>query len=203
MDILQEMIAIDAIKINLAQPFIWTSGIHAPIYCDNRKTIGHYALRHAIAKQLSEKITEKYPDVEIIGGMATAGIPHATSVADLLQLPLVYFRSKPKGHGMASAIEGDFEAGKKIVLIEDLISTGGSVLKGVTYAQAADLNVLGVISIFNYELQVAQEQFTQAAVRYESLYTFTDLSKKISLNEKEQAFIEKWKENPKNEKIWQ
>lgn len=200
--VIKGLVDIKAISINTKNPFIWASGIKAPIYCDNRKSIGHYELRATIAKGLTEVIQAKFPTVEIIGGTATAGIPHATSVADRLQLPMVYFRSKPKDHGTNSVIEGDFITGQKIVIVEDLISTGGSVLKCVDYAKEAGFEVLGVVSIFNYELKAAVDNFIAASVAVESLAGFTELYKALNLPKEEADFVDLWRANPKDSSIW-
>ena len=201
--VIQGLIDIKAISINLETPFIWASGIKSPIYCDNRKSIGHYELRSTIAQGLSEAIKTNYPDVELIGGTATAGIPHATSVADNMQLPLVYFRSKPKDHGTGSVIEGDYQKSQKIVIIEDLISTGGSVLQCVDYAKAAGLEVLGVVAIFSYELEVAVKNFATANISITSLTGFNDLYEVLNLETSAREFINLWRKNVKDSSIWE
>jgi len=201
--VIQGLIDIKAISINLETPFIWASGIKSPIYCDNRKSIGHYELRSTIAQGLSEAIKTNYPDVELIGGTATAGIPHATSVADNMQLPLVYFRSKPKDHGTGSVIEGDYQKSQKIVIIEDLISTGGSVLQCVDYAKAAGLEVLGVVAIFSYELEVAVKNFAAANISITSLTGFNDLYEVLNLETSARGFINLWRKNVKDSSIWE
>ena len=200
--VIKGLVEIKAISINTENPFIWASGIKAPIYCDNRKSIGHYALRSTIAKGLAALIEEKFADVEIIGGTATAGIPHATSVADILQLPMVYFRSKPKDHGTNSLVEGDYTKGQKIVIIEDLISTGGSVLKCVENAREIGFEVLGVVSIFNYELKAAVDNFAAANVEVASLAGFSELYKELDLPKAESDFVDLWRVNPKDGSIW-
>jgi len=202
MNIVQGLLDIGAIRINIEEPFIWTSGIRSPIYCDNRKSLGHYALRHSIACKLTEIIKDKFPQAELIGGTATAGIPHATSVADIMELPLVYFRSKPKEHGTASAIEGDYAKGAKIVIIEDLISTGGSVLKAVDYAREAGLEVLGVVAIFNYLLKKGMDNFEKAGITLYSAASFTDMEQVLQLNASQAEFLAKWRQNPSDDTIW-
>ncbi|MGL5042884.1 MAG: orotate phosphoribosyltransferase [Culicoidibacterales bacterium] len=200
--VIKGLVDIKAISINIQTPFIWASGIKSPIYCDNRKSIGHYQLRHDIAKGLVDLITEHYPTVDIIGGTATAGIPHATSVADILKLPMVYFRSKPKAHGTGSVIEGDYQKGQKIVIVEDLISTGGSVLSCVNYALEAGFIVLGVVSIFSYELAQATENFKKAAIETQSIAGFANLYQVLNLSQDHRDFIDKWRENPRENSIW-
>lgn len=200
--IVKGLIDIKAISLNLETPFIWASGIHSPIYCDNRKTLGHYELRSSIAKALTELISSLYPNVDVIGGTATAGIPHATSIADSLQLPLVYFRSKAKDHGTQGKIEGDYTQGQSVVIVEDLISTGGSVLDSVQTARDAGMNVLGVVSIFNYELKSAVDNFNEADIETHSLLTFTDLGKQLELNQSQNDFIAAWRKDPYDSSIW-
>lgn len=200
--IMDGLVDIKAVSLNLEKPFIWASGILSPIYCDNRKTLGHPRLRKAIASKLSQLIVENYPEVEVIGGTATAGIPHATSVADSLNLPLVYFRSHAKDHGKQSQIEGDYQPGSSLVIIEDLISTGGSVLKCVETAREAGFNVLGVVCIFNYELQSAIENFDQAAIPFHSVIQFDDLYEHLNLSENEREFVDRWRMDPTDVTLW-
>lgn len=201
--VIQGLVDIKAISINTETPFVWASGIKSPIYCDNRKSLGHYELRHNIAVGLTDIIKEKYPTVEIIGGTATAGIPHGTSVADALQLPFVYFRSKPKDHGTGSVIEGDYTKGQKIVIIEDLISTGGSVLSCVQYAREAGFDVLGVVAIFSYELTAAVENFKAADLDIQTIAGFSELYQVLDLDDEKRTFINTWRENPKDGTIWE
>lgn len=200
--IIQELINIKAVSLNFETPFIWASGIHAPIYCDNRKTLGHPTLRKAIAASLTILIQENYPEVEIIGGTATAGIPHATSIADTMDLPLIYFRSKAKDHGTKGKIEGDYQPGQKVVIVEDLISTGGSVLESVVCAQEAGMVVLGVVSIFNYQLQSAVDNFARSQVSWHSLLGFEDLFECLNISQEGETFIQKWRANPYDVTIW-
>lgn len=200
--IIEGLIDIKAVSLNFETPYIWASGIHAPIYCDNRKTLGHFTLRASISKALTDLIKVNYPNVQIIGGTATAGIPHATSVADRLQLPLVYFRSKAKDHGTKGKIEGDFKKGQSVVIIEDLISTGGSVIDSVNTAREAGLEVLGVVSIFNYQLDFAVNNFKTENISWHSLLGFEDLIKQLNLGAGEVAFIESWRKNPYDTSIW-
>ncbi|MDR1827402.1 MAG: orotate phosphoribosyltransferase, partial [Methylobacteriaceae bacterium] len=193
MDIIKGLLNIGAIRVNIDKPFVWTSGIKSPIYCDNRKSLGHYDLRHAIAVKLAELIKERFPGVEIIGGTATAGIPHATSVADILRLPLVYFRSKAKEHGTTSVIEGDYTKGAKIVIIEDLISTGGSVLRCAGHARDAGLEVTGVAAIFDYQLKAGRDNFADAKIPLEVVTDFADLEKELNLSPEQAEFLAKWR----------
>lgn len=200
--IVQGLLEIKAVSLNFETPFIWASGIHSPIYCDNRKTLGHFTLRASISKSLTDMIKLHYPNVDIIGGTATAGIPHATSIADRLQLPLVYFRSKAKDHGTKGKIEGDYKPGQSVVIVEDLISTGGSVIDSVLTAREAGLEVLGVVSIFNYQLKNAVDNFEMHKIKWHSLLGFDDLISYLKLSPQNILFLEKWRANPTDITLW-
>lgn len=171
----KSLLDIAAIKLQPNDPFTWASGIKSPIYTDNRKTISFPDARRIIIDGLAALIKEQYPNVEVIGGVATAGIPHAAWIAEKLDLPMIYVRSKPKDHGTGKQIEGVLAAGQKVVLIDDLISTGGSVLGAVKATQAAGGEVLGVAAIFSYELPAATINFAQAATPFSSLTNFSSL----------------------------
>ncbi|WP_407124050.1 orotate phosphoribosyltransferase [Weissella paramesenteroides] len=171
----KSLLDIAAIKLQPNDPFTWASGIKSPIYTDNRKTISFPDARRIIIDGLAALIKEQYSNVEVIGGVATAGIPHAAWVAEKLDLPMIYVRSKPKDHGTGKQIEGVLAAGQKVVLIDDLISTGGSVLGAVKATQAAGGEVLGVAAIFSYELPAATINFAQAATPFSSLTNFSSL----------------------------
>lgn len=171
----KSLLDIAAIKLQPNDPFTWASGIKSPIYTDNRKTISFPDARRIIIDGLAALIKEQYPNVEVIGGVATAGIPHAAWVAEKLDLPMIYVRSKPKDHGTGKQIEGVLAAGQKVVLIDDLISTGSSVLGAVKATQAAGGEVLGVAAIFSYELPAATMNFAQAATPFSSLTNFSSL----------------------------
>ena len=150
--IAEQLLSIDAVSLNPTDPFTWASGMKSPIYCDNRITMSYPAVRREIALGLAKMITTHYPEVEVIAGTATAGIPHAAWVAELLDLPMVYIRSKAKDHGKGNQIEGRISDNQKMVVIEDLISTGGSVIEAAQAAASEGANILGVAAIFNYEL---------------------------------------------------
>ncbi|MFV0556874.1 MAG: orotate phosphoribosyltransferase [Lactovum sp.] len=188
-DIIKGLLDLGAVKIQVKNPFTWTSGIKSPIYCDNRLTIGNVKLRKEIAQALSNLIKNHFPELELVGACATAGIPHGTSVADLLDLDLIYFRSQAKGHGTNSCIEGYFEAGKKIVIVEDLISTGKSILKAIQEAKKVGLEVLGVVSIFSYGLDKAEKSLADEGTSYQSLITINDLLKNSTLSEENKQEI--------------
>lgn len=174
-EIAKDLLKIQAVKLSPNEPFTWASGIKSPIYCDNRLTISYPKIRTAIAKGIAELISERYPKVEVIAGTATAGIPHAAWIAAELDLPLVYVRSKPKDHGRGKQIEGVLHPGAKTVVIDDLLSTGGSVLKAVKAAQNEGADVLGVGAIFSYQLQAIVDNFRQADLSYFTLTNYSEL----------------------------
>lgn len=174
-EIAEKLLTINAVALKPNEPFTWTSGLRSPIYCDNRLTLSYPEVRKEIAQGLQSIILEKYPAAEVIAGTATAGIPHAAWVSDLLNLPMCYVRSKAKGHGKGNQIEGKVEKGQKVVVVEDLISTGGSVITAVQALREAGCEVLGVVSIFTYGLEKGKEAFEQEDIQSESLTDFTNL----------------------------
>ncbi|WP_038032548.1 orotate phosphoribosyltransferase [Thermonema rossianum] len=169
--IAEELLRIGAVKIRPHEPFRWSSGWLSPIYCDNRLTLSYPSLRSEIKEGLVKLIREHFAQAEGIAGVATAGIPQGALVADALNLPFCYVRSKPKEHGMGNQIEGRFDEGQAIVVVEDLISTGGSSLQAVEALRAAGAQVLGVVAVVTYGFEHAREAFEQAKVPY---YTLTD-----------------------------
>ncbi len=156
-EIAQELMAIGAIKLQPENPFTWASGWQSPIYCDNRLSLSFPRLRTKIKESLAKLIQQRFPNVEVIAGVATAGIPQGALVAETLDLPMIYVRSKSKGHGLGNQIEGKFSAGQKVVVIEDLVSTGGSSLKAVEALRSAGAEIEGMVSIFTYDFLVARE----------------------------------------------
>ena len=168
----KELLAIQAVALRPNDYFTWTSGIKSPIYCDNRITMSYPSIRREIAAGMVEVIKEKYPAVEVVAGTATAGIPHAAWVSELLDLPMIYVRDSAKKHGKTNQIEGRVLEGQKIVIIEDLISTGLSSLKVAKALREAGAEVLGVVAIFSYELKKAHEAFSQAEVEYVTLTNY-------------------------------
>ena len=168
----KELLAIEAVALRPNNYFTWTSGIKSPIYCDNRITMSYPSIRKEIAAGMVEVIKEKYPAVEVIAGTATAGIPHAAWVSELLDLPMIYVRDSAKKHGKTNQIEGRVLEGQKVVIIEDLISTGLSSLKVAKALREAGAEVLGVVAIFSYELKKAHEAFSQAEVEYVTLTNY-------------------------------
>lgn len=168
----KELLAIEAVALRPNNYFTWTSGIKSPIYCDNRITMSYPSIRREIAAGMVEVIKEKYPAVEVVAGTATAGIPHAAWVSELLDLPMIYVRDSAKKHGKTNQIEGRVLEGQKVVIIEDLISTGLSSLKVAKALREAGAEVLGVVAIFSYELKKAHEAFSQTEVEYVTLTNY-------------------------------
>lgn len=185
-NIAQSLLEIKAVTLSPEDPYTWSSGIKSPIYCDNRVTLAYPEIRENIYQGLIQVIKEHAQDVEIISGTATAGIPHAAFVADQLKLPMSYVRSKSKGHGKGNQIEGALSKGKKVVVIEDLISTGGSSINAVEALIEDGAEVLGVFAIFTYGINKAEEAFKEINVPF---YTLSNYDELISVAEKE-GYIE-------------
>ena len=198
--IAESLLEIKAVALKPNDPFTWSSGLRAPIYCDNRLTLSYPAVRKEIANGLKETILAKFPDAELIAGTATAGIPHAAWVSDLLDLPMCYVRSKPKGHGQGNQIEGKAEAGQKVVVVEDLISTGGSVITAVEALRKAGCEVLGVVAIFTYQLQKGKELLENADITAYTLTDFETLSEiareKGYIQEEDMKKLSEWRNDP-------
>lgn len=196
----RNLLEIKAIKLSPEKPFTWSSGWKSPIYCDNRLALSFPEVRSLIKQQLAEAISSRFEGVEAIAGVATAGIPQGALVADLLSLPFLYVRSKPKGHGMENLIEGAVKPGQKVVVIEDLISTGGSSLAAVTALKNAEANVLGMAAIFTYGFAVADENFDNAGVPlvvlsdYATLLQFAE--KEGIISEDQIPVLKEWRKDP-------
>lgn len=168
----EKLLKVKAIKLQPEQPFTWASGWKSPFYCDNRKTLAFPALRTFVKLQLSRIVAELYPVVDAIAGVATGAIAQGALVADELALPFAYVRSKPKDHGMANLIEGDLQPGMKVVVVEDLISTGGSSLKAVEALRQHGCEVLGMVAAYTYGFPVAEEAFAAAGVTLTTLTNY-------------------------------
>ncbi|PLT34270.1 orotate phosphoribosyltransferase [Bacillus sp. V5-8f] len=198
--IAEHLLEIKAVYLQPDNPFTWASGIKSPIYCDNRLTLSYPEIRKEIAKGLASLIQEHFSDAQILAGTATAGIPHAAWVSDILDLPMCYVRSKPKGHGKGNQIEGKVEPGQKVVVVEDLISTGGSVIEAVKALRENGCTVLGVVSIFTYELQKGKDQLAAEGIHSFSLSDYTSLIKVAKnlglIKESDRYKLSKWRENP-------
>lgn len=167
------LLQIKAIQLNVQNPFTWASGWKSPVYCDNRILLSYPEVRSFVKKNLTAIVSEKFPEANCIAGVATAGIPHGAMIADELGLPMVYVRDKPKGHGMQNTIEGRLPENAKVVVIEDVISTGKSSLKAVDDLRNAGAEILGMAAIYTYEFELAKERFEQYQV---PLYTLTNYS---------------------------
>jgi orotate phosphoribosyltransferase len=200
LEVTKKLLQINTLKIQPSSPFTWASGWHAPIYCDNRKILSYPGTREFICNQFVRIIREKYPDVEVIAGVATGAIAIGVLVADKLGLPFVYVRSKPKDHGLENLIEGDLIAGQKVVVIEDLVSTGGSSLKAAEALSNFGGNVLGMLAIFTYNFPVATESFMKAGVELTTLsnyQTLIDLALEMGeINEDDLENLQSWRKNP-------
>ncbi|CCI87508.1 orotate phosphoribosyltransferase [Lactobacillus gigeriorum] len=200
--IIAKLIAEKIITISPDKSFTYASGMHSPIYTDLRLTISYPDLRSWIIKDLAALIKEKFPEVTVIGGVATAGIPHAALVANELNLPMIYVRPKPKDHGKGRQIEGRFSENDKIVLIDDLITTGGSVLQAVQATEKEGGNVIGVSSIFTYHLSDADKNFETAGVPFAPLLSYPELLKAQknsgAITPEQYETLKTWHEDPWN-----
>ncbi|MBC2017446.1 orotate phosphoribosyltransferase [Listeria seeligeri] len=196
----EQLLEIKAVFLKPNDPFTWASGIKSPIYCDNRLTLGFPKVRQFIAAALAEKIKEDFGDVDVIAGTATAGIPHAAWVSDLLDLPMVYVRSKAKEHGKGNQIEGPISKGQKVVVIEDLISTGGSSLKAVEALEQAGAEVLGIAAIFTYGLEKGNKLLAEANTKLVTLTNYDELIEvaltKNYVSKEDMETLKEWKQNP-------
>ena len=197
-----KLLQIEAIKLNYKNPFTWSSGWKSPIYCDNRLSLSYPAIRTFIKESLSQAIKENFASAECIAGVATAGVPQGALVAEELDLPYIYVRPKPKDHGMGNLIEGKITKGQKVVLIEDLISTGGSSLKAAQALQEAGFKVLGMVAIFTYGFETAQKNFEEAGIPLICLSDFSSLLseavKQNYIGEDELIYVKSWRLDPAN-----
>lgn len=194
------LLDIHAVTLNPTHPYTWASGLRAPIYTDNRLTISYPDVRQAIANGMKEQIKLHFADADVIAGTATAGIPHAAIVAQELGLPMIYVRTKPKDHGQGKQIEGHLEEGQKVVVIDDLISTGGSVLSAVQAVNNAGGKVIGVVSVFTYQLQAAEQNFLAHGLKYYAVtdyQTLIETAKENNLIDADHlASLREWQKDP-------
>lgn len=194
------LLKIEAVKINVENPFTWASGIQSPIYCDNRKILSFPDIREYVSKALSEQVKTQFAEADVIAGVATGAIAHGVLVAQILDLPFVYVRSTKKEHGLGNQIEGYLPPGKKLVVIEDLISTGQSSLSAVDALINAQAEVLGMVAIFTYGLPQARQNMEDAKVSISTLSDFdTLIQQAISeglLHHSKTELLENWKQNP-------
>lgn len=195
------LLNIEAVHLSPDHFFTWTSGLKSPIYCDNRQIISYPEQRKYITQKFSALIKEKYPETQVIAGTATAGIPWAAWIADELGLPMIYIRSNAKGHGLKNALEGKAIEGQKAIVIEDLISTGKSSIAAAKEITSANMQLQGVLSIFNYGFDFAHEAFEKSKISYDSLCnlpTMLEYAKEEDLlTESQIAIIEQWKNSTK------
>lgn len=197
-----KLLQIEAVKLSPEKPYTWASGWKSPIYCDNRRVLSYPYIREFIKSELCNTVFEKFPEADLVAGVATAGIAWGAMVADQLKLPFIYVRPKPKEHGLGNQIEGFYTAGQKVVVVEDLVSTGKSSLQVVDVLKDSGLEVIGMVSIFNYRFDVATEAFEKAHI---TLYSLTDYPALLELAkskgivaEGQQEVLLKWRQDPAN-----
>jgi len=198
----EKLLQAEAVKLSPHQPFTWASGWKSPIYCDNRKLLSQPFIRDYIKSELCNVVFEKFAEAELIAGVATAGIAWGAMVADQLKLPFIYVRPKPKEHGLGNQIEGQYSAGQKTVVIEDLISTGKSSLQVVEVLKQNGIEIMGMVSIFNYEFPVAVEAFEKAKVPFHSLTNYSQLlnlsKQRGTITGADEEVLLNWRTNPAN-----
>jgi orotate phosphoribosyltransferase len=196
----EKLLQVNAVKLNPENPFTWASGWKSPIYCDNRKVLSFPFIRDYIKSELCNVIFEKFPDAGLLAGVATAGIAWGAMAADQLKLPYVYVRPKPKEHGLGNQIEGFYEPGQRVVVIEDLVSTGKSSLQVVDVLRESGLEIAGMVSIFTYSFPVANEMFAKAGVTYYPLTDYPTLielaAEKRIISSKQMEILLKWRDDP-------
>lgn len=198
--IARSLLQIKAIKLSPANLFTWASGWHSPIYCDNRTILSFPQVRREVYTAFADLIAEKYPDAQVIAGVATGAIAHGVLVAERMGKPFIYVRSAPKSHGLANQIEGHYEKGAKVVVVEDLVSTGGSSLSAVEALRDGGCDVLGMTAIFTYGFPVAVQNFERAGVALDTLSDYDTLielaSRQGYVGEQELEFLREWRKDP-------
>jgi orotate phosphoribosyltransferase len=198
--IAEKLLQVGAVKLSPDEPFTWASGWKSPIYCDNRRVLSFPYIRDFIKSELCNAIFEQFPEAELLAGVATAGIAWGAMAADQLKLPFIYVRPKPKEHGLGNQIEGFFEPGQKTVVVEDLISTGKSSLQVVEVLRNSGVDIMGMVSIFNYGFDAAEQAFKNAGVVYESLTNYTSLIElaieKNIVSAKTEQLLQNWRTDP-------
>ena len=196
----EKLLHIEAVKLSADKPFTWASGWKSPIYCDNRKVLSYTFVRDFIKSELCSVIFEEFQDAEALAGVATAGIAWGAMAADQLKLPFMYVRPKPKEHGLGNQIEGECKAGQKVLVIEDLVSTGKSSLQVCELLKEQGANVIGIVSIFNYGFPVSAASFEQAGIPMRSLTNYEVLvqvaMKQGSVNQSNLELLLEWRKNP-------
>lgn len=196
----EKLLQVNAVKLNPHQPFTWASGWKSPIYCDNRSVLSFPYVRDFMKSEMCNIIFSEFGNAELLAGVATAGIPWGAMASDQLKLPFIYVRPKPKDHGLGNQIEGRYEPGQKVVVIEDLVSTGKSSLQALDALIEAGLEVIGMVSIFTYDFKIAQEAFTERNLKYFSLTNYPmllELAKERGIIQpNDEAHLLKWREDP-------
>ena len=200
--IAEKLLQINAIKLNVHKPFTWASGWKSPIYCDNRKVLSFPYIRDFIKSEMCNVVFQEFPEADLLAGVATAGIAWGAMVADQLKLPFVYVRPKPKEHGLGNQVEGYFEKGQQVVVIEDLVSTGKSSLQVVDVLKAGGLEVMGMVSIFTYAFEQAQEAFKSSGLTFKSLTNYEALIglalEKGQVRPEDETILLNWRKDPAN-----
>ena len=195
-----KLLKVKAIKLQPQNPFTWASGWKSPFYCDNRKTLSYPALRSFVKTEIARIILERFPEAEAVAGVATGAIPQGALVADLLALPFVYVRSKPKDHGLENLIEGELKPGMKVVVVEDLISTGGSSLKAVEAIRNNGCEVIGMVAAYTYGFDVATEAFKKAKVELVTLTNYeavvAEAARTGYIREEDVKVLNDWRRDP-------
>jgi len=201
-EIAKSLLETKSVTLSPQEPYTWASGLRSPIYCDNRKTLSDHGARSLIADEFVMLINAKYPGAEAIAGVATAGIPQATLVADRLKLPLLYVRPEPKDHGRKNQIEGNLVKGQKIVIIEDLISTGGSSIKAAQALEEAGAEVLALVAVFTYGLPKAEANFINAGIAQHALSNYDVLIEEAAasgyVTTAQQETLRDWRKDPQS-----
>lgn len=197
-----KLLEVKAIKLQPQDPFTWASGWKSPFYCDNRKTLSFPALRSYVKTELTRLIMEEFPEAEAVAGVATGAIAQGALVAEELSLPFAYVRSKPKDHGLENLIEGELSPGSKVIVVEDLISTGGSSLKAVEALRKAGMEVVGMVASYTYGFPVAEQAFSEAGVRLITLTNYEavlEVAKQIGyITEEQIPTLNEWRRDPAN-----
>lgn len=198
----EKLLQINAIRLNPHQPFTWASGWKSPIYCDNRKVLSFPFIRDFIKSEMCNVIFSGFPEANLLAGVATAGIAWGAMAADQLKLPYIYVRPKPKEHGLGNQVEGHYEKGQRVVVVEDLVSTGKSSLQVVDVLENAGLKVEGMVSIFTYGFSQASAAFEKAGLKYQSLTNYSTLLQlaleKGQISPEDEAILLQWREDPAN-----
>ena len=198
--IARQLLEISAVCLNVEQPFIWTSGWRSPIYCDNRKILSYPKARKLVYENLAQLISQHFPDVEVLAGIATGAIAHGALVAEYMEKPFIYVRASAKSHGLGNIVEGELKAGARVVVIEDLVSTGGSSLRAVEAVRKAGAEVLGMVAIFSYNFISTRRSFENAGCELYTLTNYLTLIEEAKqynyIKDADMETLERWREAP-------